>query len=133
MELEVLNLSRASKRYRPFASFATLMSKLKSVHKLNLEILNDRLVKIDDKYYSVNRVSLTFPLVQLIECQVIGPVILAHILTDQVPLAYSTVNINQENIQVTFAFDTNGDFVDKKTISKLGILGLTSKYKIFTY
>ena len=51
----------------------------------------------------------------------------------KIPLGYDSIDIDRAEIQVTFAFDTNGDFVDHKTISKLAMLGLVKKYKIFTY
>ena len=133
MELEVKILSLVKLRGRPFSSFESLISRIKSSYKSQFEILNDRLIKIDNKYYSVNFVDLNWPLVQLLECQVIGNVILAHVLKYKIPLGYDSIDIDRAEIQVTFAFDTNGDFVDHKTISKLAMLGLVKEYKIFTY
>ena len=135
MELETKIMSLARCKGRPFSSLLALVNRYERVTNERVEFLNDRLVKINSKYYSISYYRLNNPIIQFLECNVYSGIILAHYTKRPIPVTVSdnAVNLEYDDLQVTFAFDTNGDFVDHKTISKLAMLGLVKEYKIFTY
>lgn len=133
-----LRLRPLFKRGRPYNSLFAFVKRIERDKGYKIEILNDRLLKIDDKYffsqYPEDTVLRSSKL-DIVEATVLGPAIICHLVDKKYFLAHLGRNddLDINKIEISFAFDSNGDFVDKKVLSKLGMAGLINEYKIFTH
>ena len=137
MEKQVLVLRAHLKRGRYNKTRERLVELVAENNNLDIEMLNDVLVKCDGKYYSIDEVSWYHRGIILNEATVINDIILAHFAKK----GFAGNILTEQDVKLTIPFSTNGDllYMDlpaedrKKKLAKLCMITAGQGFNIWTY
>lgn len=132
---QVLYLKVSFKRGRPYGSIEALVERITKDTGKKITILNDRLFKVDGKYYfsQMNEYwTLKNSCIELVEAYKLGEAIIGTLVKDAFGVR-DKKKIEYDDIKISFVFNENGDLADKRVMAKLMFMPQYKEYKCFNH